>query len=80
MKRRVVPELDTSFAKDLGEFDNARCVLQARVREPRARSQARCGARDRAELMKQLATAALRRAGLDGRALGLSRLEELRAV
>jgi trigger factor len=56
LKRRVVPELDDEFAKDLGEFDTLE-ALKARVREDLEHEAAHAAEReDRAELMKQLAT------------------------
>jgi trigger factor len=56
IKRRVLPELDDEFAKDLGEFETLD-ALRARVRED-LEHEARHGAERalRAELMKQLAT------------------------
>jgi len=55
LRRRVLPELDDEFAKDMGQFDNLD-ALRARVRED-LEHEARHGAeRDvRADLMKQLA-------------------------
>jgi trigger factor len=56
LKRRVVPELDDEFAKDLGEFDTLD-ALKARVREDLEHEARHAAEReDRAELMKQLAT------------------------
>jgi trigger factor len=56
LKRRVVPELDDEFAKDLGEFDTLE-ALRARVREDLEHEAKHAAEReDRAELMKQLAT------------------------
>jgi trigger factor len=56
LKRRVVPELDDEFAKDLGEFDTLE-ALKARVREDLEHEATHAAEReDRAELMKQLAT------------------------
>ena len=56
LKRRVVPELDDEFAKDLGEFDTLD-ALRARVREDLEHEAKHAAEReDRAELMKQLAT------------------------
>ena len=46
IKRRVLPELDDEFAKDLGRVRNARRAARAGARGPRARSEARRGARD----------------------------------
>jgi trigger factor len=56
LKRRVVPELDDEFAKDLGEFDTLDALKQ-RVREDLEHEARHAAEReDRAELMKQLAT------------------------
>jgi len=56
VKRRVLPELDDEFAKDLGEFDTLD-ALRARVREDLEHEARHAAERDlRAELMKQLAT------------------------
>ena len=56
LKRRVLPELDDEFAKDLGEFDTLD-ALKARVREDLEHEARHAAEReDRAELMKQLAT------------------------
>jgi trigger factor len=55
LKRRVLPELDDEFAKDLGEFDTLD-ALRARVREDLEHEARHSAERDmRAELMKQLA-------------------------
>jgi trigger factor len=55
LKRRVLPELDDEFAKDLGEFDTLE-ALRARVREDLEHEARHAAERDvRAELMKQLA-------------------------
>ena len=55
LKRRVLPELDDEFAKDLGDFDNL-AALRARVREDLEHEAKHAGERDmRGELMKQLA-------------------------
>ncbi len=55
IKRRVLPELDDEFAKDLGEFETLD-VLRARVREDLQQEARRASERGmRAELMKQLA-------------------------
>jgi trigger factor len=55
LKRRVLPELDDEFAKDLGEFDNL-AALRTRVREDLEHEAKHAAERDtRAELMKQLA-------------------------
>jgi trigger factor len=55
LKRRVLPELDDEFAKDLGEFDTLD-ALTTRVREDLAHEAQHAAEReDRAELMKQLA-------------------------
>lgn len=56
LKRRVLPELDDEFAKDLGEFDTLD-ALRTRVREDIEHDARHAAERDlRAELMKQLAT------------------------
>src|SRR4051812_1875372 len=56
VKRRVLPELDDEFAKDLGDFENL-AALRARVREDLEHEAKHAGERDmRGELMKQLAT------------------------
>jgi trigger factor len=56
LKRRVLPELDDEFAKDLGDFDTLDALTQ-RVREDLEHEARRAAEReDRAELMKQLAT------------------------
>lgn len=56
LKRRVLPELDDEFAKDLGEFDTLD-ALKTRVREDLEHEATHAAEReDRAELMKQLAT------------------------
>jgi trigger factor len=56
LKRRVVPDLDDEFAKDLGEFDTLD-ALKTRVREDLEHEAKHAAEReDRAELMKQLAT------------------------
>ena len=55
IKRRVLPELDDEFAKDLGEFDTLD-ALRARVREDLEHEARHAAEREvRAELMKQLA-------------------------
>ena len=55
IKRRVVPELDDEFAKDLGDFDTLD-ALKARVREDLEHEAKHAAERDvRGELMKQLA-------------------------
>src|SRR5712691_3381496 len=55
LKRRVLPELDDEFAKDLGEFDTLD-ALKARVREDLEHEAKHAAEReDRAELMRQLA-------------------------
>jgi trigger factor len=55
IKRRVLPELDDEFAKDLGEFDTLG-ALRRRVREDLEHEARHAAERDeRAELMKQLA-------------------------
>jgi trigger factor len=54
VKRRVLPELDDEFAKDLGEFDTLD-ALRARVRDDLDHEARLAADRDvRAELMKQL--------------------------
>jgi trigger factor len=56
IKRRVLPELDDEFAKDMGEFDTLD-ALEARVREDLEHEARHAAEReDRAELMKQLAS------------------------
>jgi trigger factor len=56
LKRRVLPELDDEFAKDLGEFETLD-ALRARVREDLEHEARHAADRElRAELMKQLAT------------------------
>ena len=56
LKRRVLPELDDEFAKDLGEFETLD-ALTARVREDLEHEAKHAAERElRAELMKQLAT------------------------
>jgi len=55
LRRRVLPELDDEFAKDLGEFETLD-ALRARVREDLEHEARHTAERDlRAELMKQLA-------------------------
>jgi trigger factor len=55
LKRRVLPELDDEFAKDLGQFENID-ALKARVREDLEHEARHAAERDvRADLMKQLA-------------------------
>jgi trigger factor len=55
LKRRVLPELDDEFAKDLGEFDTL-AALTTRVREDLEHEAKHAAEReDRSELMKQLA-------------------------
>jgi trigger factor len=55
LKRRVLPDLDDEFAKDLGDFENL-AALRARVREDLEHEARHAGERDmRSELMKQLA-------------------------
>ena len=55
LKRRVLPELDDEFAKDLGDFENL-AALKARVSEDLEHEAKHAAERDtRAELMKQLA-------------------------
>jgi trigger factor len=56
IKRRVLPELDDEFAKDLGEFETL-AALRARVREDLEHEARHAAEREvRAELMKQLAS------------------------
>jgi trigger factor len=56
LKRRVVPELDDEFARDLGEFDTL-AALRARVEQDLTREAEQKAERDvRNELLKQLAT------------------------
>jgi trigger factor len=56
LKRRVLPELDDEFAKDLGKFDTLD-ALKTRVREDLEHEAKHAAEReDRSELMKQLAT------------------------
>ena len=55
IKRRVVPELDDEFAKDLGQFENLD-ALRARVREDLEHEARHAAEREvRADMMKQLA-------------------------
>ena len=55
IKRRVLPDLDDEFAKDLGQFETLD-ALRARVREDLEHEARHAAERDiRAELMKQLA-------------------------
>ena len=55
LRRRVLPELDDEFAKDLGDFENV-AALRARVREDLEHEAKHAGEREmRSELMKQLA-------------------------
>jgi trigger factor len=55
LKRRVVPELDDEFARDLGEFDTL-AALRARVEQDLTREAEQKAERDaRADLLKQLA-------------------------
>lgn len=56
LKRRVLPELDDEFAKDMGEFENLES-LTARVRADLEHEAGHAADRDvRGELMKQIAT------------------------
>jgi trigger factor len=56
LKRRVLPELDDEFAKDLGEYETVE-ALRTRVREDLEHEARHAAERDlRADLMKQLAT------------------------
>lgn len=55
VKRRVLPELDDEFAKDLGDFENL-AALRARVREDLEHEARHAAEREvRGELMKQIA-------------------------
>ncbi len=55
LKRRVVPELDDEFARDLGEFDTL-AALRARVEQDLTREAEQKAERDaRGDLLKQLA-------------------------
>jgi len=55
IKRRVLPELDDEFAKDLGDFENL-AALRARVREDLEHEAKHAAERElRGELMKQIA-------------------------
>jgi len=55
LKRRVLPELDDEFAKDMGQFESLD-ALKARVREDLEHEARHAAERDvRADLMKQLA-------------------------
>jgi len=55
LKRRVLPELDDEFAKDMGQFDTLD-ALKARVREDLEHEARHASEREvRADLMKQLA-------------------------
>jgi trigger factor len=59
IRKRVVPELDDEFAKDLGEFDSL-AALRARVRTDLEQEAAQDAEREmRAELLKQLSTRVL---------------------
>jgi trigger factor len=56
VKRRVLPELDDEFAKDLGDFENL-AALRARVREDLEHEAKHAAEREmRSELMKQIAS------------------------
>ena len=56
IRKRIVPELDDEFAKDLGDFESLD-ALKARVREDlEHEAQHEADREIRAELMKQLAT------------------------
>jgi trigger factor len=56
LKRRVLPDLDDEFAKDLGEFETLD-ALRARVRQDLEHEAQHAAERDlRADLMKQLAS------------------------
>jgi trigger factor len=55
LRRRVLPELDDEFAKDMGQFETLE-ALKARVREDLEHEAGHAAERDvRADLMKQLA-------------------------
>ncbi len=55
VKRRILPELDDEFAKDLGDFENL-AALRARVREDLEHEAKHAAERDlRSELMQQIA-------------------------
>ena len=55
VKRRVLPELDDEFAKDLGDFENL-AALRARVREDLEHEAKHAAERElRSELMQQIA-------------------------
>jgi trigger factor len=55
LKRRVLPELDDEFAKDMGQFENLE-ALRARIREDLEHEARHAAEREvRADLMKQLA-------------------------
>jgi trigger factor len=55
LKRRVLPELDDEFAKDMGQFENLG-ALRARIREDLEHEARHAAERDaRADLMKQIA-------------------------
>jgi trigger factor len=59
IRKRVVPELDDEFAKDLGEFDSL-AALRVRVRTDLEQEAAQDAEREmRAELLKQLSTRVL---------------------
>ena len=56
MKKRVLPELDDEFAKDVGDFDSLE-VLRARVREDLQRDAERTSERElRNDLLRQMAS------------------------
>ena len=81
IKRRVVPELDDEFAKDLGAFENVE-ALRARVREDLEHEARHAAEREvRADLMKQLAARVpFEAAGLAHRARDRSAARGLRAA
>ena len=82
LKRRVLPELDDEFAKDLGEFDYARRPQDARARGSRARGETRRGSRSPRRADEAAGRArAVRGAGVARSSAEIDRrLEELRAA
>ena len=48
IKRRVLPELDDEFAKDLGEFETLDALRDARARRPRSTKRRHAADRERA--------------------------------
>ena len=80
LKRRVLPELDDEFAKDLGEFDTLDALRDARARGPRARGAARGRARGARRADEAAGGAgAVRRAGVARRARDRSAARGVRA-